>query len=80
MIICKHCHLERPRRARGLCDRCWRSHRDAYPLLQSREAGPYVCVCPEPAVRSLEGVWGALGAVECVTCFRPPLEALRRVS
>ena len=76
-MICKHCSNERTHKARGLCWRCWRDHREEYPKIEPSGHGPNICVCSEPSVVPVGGVWGGLGAKVCLGCQRPPEWSLR---
>lgn len=76
MTICRHCTHVTQRHRRGLCWRCYRLHRDEYPSLRLGAPGPLVCVCSEPDVGPVGGIWATLGAVVCNTCQRPPSRVL----
>ena len=76
-MICLHCQRERRYKARGLCHTCWVHHRDAYSVLQAAKSTAVVCDCGDRVLEPVGGIWGALGAVACMNCARPPLEVLR---
>lgn len=70
--ICQRCERRRAHRARGLCDACYRWHRDEYPPWDVGE-NPLTCECVTPRLVPVGGVWDALGATVCERCQRPQL-------